>query len=445
MSINKTKFPKDFLWGAGSAAYQVEGAVNEDGRGKSIWDQFCTVPGSIIHGETANIACDHYHRYKEDVALMHELGIDAYRFSIAWPRILPQGRGDVNKAGLDFYDKLIDELLSKHIQPFITLYHWDLPQALEEEGGWVNRNTINAFVEYAEIVSSRFGDRVKNWITHNEPWSISWLGYERGQYAPGKKGEKNALAAAHHLLLSHGMAVPIIRRNSPGAQVGIALSLNPVLPATNNPLDAHAAFFKDGTGNRWFLDPIFSGEYPADVLKVVQKNMPIVEKDDLQTIATPIDFLGVNHYTVSRVQWVEGHGTIYVPYHQANYTDMNWEVYPNGLYEMLLRIDRLYKPKKIYITENGAAYPDVRLHDGTVYDPERQRYIENYIEACGRAIHDRVPLAGYFVWTLLDNFEWVYGYRKRFGIVYVDYTTLERIPKFSAHWYKDFIKKQKQL
>lgn len=437
-SFNKFHFPKEFLWGVATSAYQIEGAVNEEGRGESIWDRFSAMPGKIQNGETATIACDHYHRYKEDVAIIRELGVDAYRFSISWPRILPQGQGVVNKAGLDFYDRLVDELLANHIKPFATLYHWDLPQALEEQGGWLNRNCVHAFCEYTQHVVARLGDRVKNWITINEPSSVAKSGYEDGKLAPGKSGLENGLAAAHHILLAHGTAIPYIRQLSPGAEVGIAMNINCVYPASDHPVDAKAAFVIYGRGNRWYLEPLFLGIYPEDILSTVQSKMPFMKDTDLPTIATPIDFLGINHYTVYYIN-VVGKG-----YAKTRHlTDMGWEVYPKGLYDILLRINLLYRPKKIYITENGAAFPDKQHPDGTVHDLERQRYLESYIEACSDAIKAKVPLSGYFVWSLLDNFEWTHGFGKRFGIIHVDFSTLKRTPKYSALWYKEFIKSQK--
>lgn len=435
------QFPPDFLFGAATASYQIEGAVDEDGRGESIWDRFSATPGKVRNGETGMIACDHYHRYRDDVALMRELGLGAYRFSVAWPRIVPQGRGPVNEKGLDFYDRLVDELLTNGIEPFITLYHWDLPQVLEDEGGWLNRDTIDAYVDYVAAVTGRLGDRVHNWITENEPQVSSWQGYGSGEHAPGRSGQDNALAAAHHLLVSHGRAVNVIRRESPGAQVGITLNMSPIYPLSESRQDAEAVKLADGIGNRWFADPIFRGEYPADIVAVYEDRMPQIKDGDMATIATPIDFLGVNNYTRSVVSADPASGR---PTHHrvedAEYTDMDWEVYPDGLYDLLTRIHRDYRPRRMYVTENGSSFRDVREHDGGVRDPERQQYLASHLAACSRAIRDGVPLAGYFAWSLLDNFEWAHGYWMRFGIVYVDYPTLERVPKSSAFWYRDLIK-----
>jgi len=431
-------FPDDFIWGAATASYQIEGAVDEDGRGESVWDRFSATPGKVRAGDTGAIACDFYHRYPEDVRLMRELGIDAFRFSIAWPRVLPAGCGAVNEKGLDFYDRLVDALLEQGIEPFPTLFHWDTPQALEDEGGWIARPTAEAFAEYADVVATRLGDRVKFWMTHNEPWVYAWIGHAWGRHAPGRTSERDAVHAAHHLLLAHGWAVDAIRRAAPDAQVGIVLNLAHVYPETGTPEDEAAAYRVDGEGNRWFLDPVFRGSYPADLLERNEIVAPVVRDGDLETIAAPIDMLGVNNY----FRFIVGagpDGPRMVRNPEAQYTEMGWEVYPDGLYELLVRVARDYEPKAIYVTENGAAFGDVRVHDGAVHDPERTSYLQTYIAAVGRAIADGAPIKGYFVWSLFDNFEWAEGYSKRFGIVYVDYPTQERIPKDSFYWYRDLI------
>jgi beta-glucosidase len=436
-------FPTNFLWGAATASYQIEGAASEDGRSESIWDRFAATPGKVRNGESGAVACDFYHRYKDDIALMRGLGLQAFRFSIAWPRILPEGTGAVNEAGLDFYDRVVDELLENDIEPFVTLYHWDLPQVLEERGGWPDRMIIDAFSDYVDVVTRRLGDRVHNWITHNEPWVAAWLGYGWGGHAPGRTGEATALAVCHNLMLSHGHAVPIIRGNSPDAQVGITLNLTPAYPASGSENDVLAVRQGDGFGNRWFLDPIFRGEYPVDVLERFGERMPAIEPRDLGIISTPIDFLGINNYSriVLKTDDVTGTPTP-TRVDGSQYTDMDWEVYPDGLHDLLIRVARDYAPKRIYVTENGAAFSDVRTHEGAVNDPERIDFLQAYLGACSRAIDEGVPLHGYFVWSLLDNFEWAHGYSKRFGIVYVEYNTLERVPKGSAFWYSDLIKKQ---
>jgi beta-glucosidase len=439
-------FPRDFVWGAATAAYQIEGAANEDGRGESVWDRFCATPGKVRNGDTGAVACDFYHRYRDDIALMRELGIDAFRFSIAWPRILPEGRGLVNRKGLDFYDRLVDELLGNGIDPYVTLFHWDTPQALEDKGGWPARATVDAFAEYVEVVGERLGDRVGHWITHNEPWVVAWVGHGWGHHAPGHMSDADALATAHHLLLSHGRAVEILRRVSPSSEVGITLNLDNPYAVSDDPEDVAAARWVDGLHNRWFLDPIFRGEYPSDMLEAWRESMPVVEDGDLATIATSIDFLGVNNYTSPFVSADENGGRSRI-IHRANVdrTDMGWEVVPEGLHDLLVRLHHDYAPPAIYVTENGAAFADVRGHDGSVLDPERQSYFSEYIEAAGCAIAEGVPLRGYFAWSLLDNFEWAWGYWKRFGLIYVDYATLERVPKGSFYWYRDFIQQQRGI
>jgi beta-glucosidase len=438
-TILRQSFPAGFTWGAATAAYQIEGAAAEDGRGESIWDRFCAADGKVRNGDNGAVACDFYHRYREDVALMRELGVNGFRLSVSWPRIVPQGRGAVNVAGLDFYDRLVDELLAAEIEPFVTLYHWDLPQALEDRGGWPQRETVDAFAEYVEAFAARLGDRVRHWITHNEPRVASWLGYGWGMHAPGRTSERDALAAAHHLLLSHGRAVEILRRESPGAQVGITLDVFPVYPASPSEPDVEAARHFDGVHNRWFLDPIFRGAYPADLLEHFGPSAPRIEDGDLRLIAAPLDFMGVNYYRREVVARSENGGarTVHMP--DSDYTDMGWEVSPEGLYDLLRSLQDEYGPEAIYVTENGAAYGDLRAHDGSVRDPERQDYLSEHINVIGRAVADGVPIAGYFVWSFLDNFEWAHGYSKRFGIVYVDYPTLARIPKSSFYWYRDFI------
>jgi beta-glucosidase len=438
-----TTFPADFVWGAATAAYQIEGAVDADGRGESIWDRFCATPGKVRNGESGAVACDFYHRYPDDIRLMRELGLDGFRLSIAWPRILPEGRGRVNQAGLDFYDRLIDELLAQGLRPFPTLYHWDLPQVLEDEGGWAARSTAEAFVEYTEAVAERLGDRVTHWITHNEPWVAAWLGYGSGEHAPGRASTDDALAAAHHLLLSHGWAAEAIRRSAPDAKVGITLVLNPAYPASDSEADRAAAQHADGFFNRWFLDPVFRGTYPADLLEYFAPSAPPVQNGDLATIATPIDFLGVNYYSRQVLRANSNGGRPVVVRPEAEYTAMDWEIYPDGLFDLLVRVRDDYDPPPIYITENGAAFADHPTHDGKVVDPERQAYIAAHLDAIARAIEAGVPMAGYFVWSLLDNFEWAHGYSKRFGIVYVDYPTLDRVPKASYGWYRDFIAVQR--
>jgi beta-glucosidase len=440
MTEPASTFPRDFVWGAATAAYQIEGAANEDGRGESVWDRFSATPGKVRNGDNGAIACDFYHRYSDDIALMRELGLDAFRFSISWPRVLPEGRGRVNEKGLDFYDRLVDELLGNGIDPYVTLFHWDTPQILDEAGGWPARDTVSAYEQYVEVVVRRLGDRVRHWITHNEPWVVAWVGHAWGHHAPGRTSDAEALATAHHLLLSHGRAVGIIRSFAPQAEVGITLNLDHPYAASEHPADVAAARWVDGLHNRWFLDPIFRGRYPADMLEAWRDSLPTIEDDDLQTIAAPIDFLGVNNYTSPLVGADTNGGRSQILHRDdVDRTDMGWEVVPDGLHDLLLRLHRDYAPPAIYVTENGAAYADVRGHDGTVPDPERQAYLAGHIDAGLRARAAGVPLRGYFAWSLLDNFEWAWGYWKRFGLVYIEYSTLERIPKGSFYWYRDFI------
>ncbi|HET90122.1 MAG TPA: beta-glucosidase [Chloroflexi bacterium] len=436
--MTHTCFPSNFIWGAATASYQIEGAWNEDGKGESIWDRFSHTPGAVANGDTGDVACDHYHRWCEDVALMKTLGLQAYRFSIAWPRLLPAGRGDVNQAGLDFYDRLVDALLEAGITPFVTLYHWDLPQALQDAGGWPARATAEAFVEYADLASRALGDRVAHWITLNEPFVSAVVGYLDGRHAPGHTNLDEMLAAAHHLLLGHGWAVPVIRQNRPQAEVGIVLNLGGQHPASPSPADRAAAWRQDGVIHRWFLDPLAGRGYPADVVQWRGRPMDFVMGGDLEHIAAPLDFLGVNYYTrgIVRSQEIpENENEPRTVFPNPEHTEMGWEVYPEGLYEILGRLHFCYPFPALYVTENGAAYPDQVGPSGEVDDARRVSYLEQHLVQAGRAIAVGVPLRGYFAWSLLDNFEWAHGYSKRFGLVYVDYRTQQRILKRSAHWY----------
>ncbi len=438
-------FPADFVWGAATSAFQIEGATTVDGRGPSIWDTFCAKPGAILDGSTGEPACDHYRRYPEDVSLLKSLGVSAYRFSIAWPRIIPAGRGLVEARGLDFYDRLVDELLRAGITPWATLYHWDLPQPLEDAGGWPVRATAEAFVPYVDAVTRRLGDRVKRWITHNEPWCASILGYRTGHHAPGRQEPAAALAAAHHLLLSHGMAVPVVRANVPGGKVGITLNLNPATPASDSPQDRDAARRFDGDFNRWFLDPVHGRGYPADVVAdhaaAGVDALAAVRDGDLATIAVPTDFLGVNYYTRAITRGPEEGNlprAVPEPGPEAR-TDIGWEVHPESFRALLVRLAREYPTGPVFITENGAATHDAPGRDGRIADARRVAYLEAHLAAIAAAQAEGAPVAGYFVWSLLDNFEWAYGYAQRFGIVWVDYATQARIPKDSARWYRGVV------
>lgn len=432
-------FPPTFLWGAATASHQIEGGRDE--RGESIWDRFARIPGKVRNGDTGDIACDHVHRWRDDVALMRDLGLRSYRFSLSWPRILPAGSGPVNTAGLDFYDRLTDALLENGIQPAVTLYHWDLPQSLEDAGGWPARATVDRYAAYVEIALRRLGDRVKIWITHNEPWLVGWLGYGRGIHAPGRESPRDALATIHHLLLSHGHAVRLVRSLVPDARVGITLHHTPVFPVSDDPADVAAAWRADGTAHRWFLDPLYRGQYPADIMHLWEADLPAIHPGDMDLIATPTDFLGINYYS-RRVVRAGEQGEAVTVRQEGEHMTVDSEVYPAALLDALLRIRRDYAPPSIYITENGAAFEDVRLQNGAVLDPERRAYLESHIRTVADARAAGVPVDAYYAWSLLDNYEWAYGYQKRFGLIYVDYPTQERIPKASYTWYRDFIRTQ---
>jgi beta-glucosidase len=430
-------FPPGFRFGAATAAYQIEGAVHEDGRGDSIWDTFCRIPGAILNGDTGDVACDHYHRWEQDLDLMSQLGLESYRFSISWPRVQPDGTGPLNPAGVRFYRRLIEGLLDRGIEPIATLYHWDLPQPLQDAGGWAARETAERFAGYAQHMARELGDLVGTWITHNEPWVVTFIGHVQGRFAPGMRDWPTALAVSHHLLLSHGMAVDAL----PG-KVGITLNANPAHPV--GPGDEDAARIWDGHLNRWFLDPVLRGSYPQDILSLYEERVgPIdaIRNGDLEVIGKPIDFLGVNYYFVARVRADPDAGPLGVAQvpGEGALTAMGWEVEPGGLYELLVRLRDDYGPIPIAITENGAAYDDPPPTNGLVPDPERVAYLQGHIDAVARAIEDGVDVRRYLAWSLLDNFEWNSGYSKRFGIVAVDYETQRRTLKSSGAWYRDLI------
>jgi beta-glucosidase len=429
------RFPKDFMWGVASSAFQIEGAASADGKGPSIWDEFCLRPGATADGSDGQVACDHYNRLESDLDLIMALGIQGYRFSVSWPRIQPAGYGPINTRGLDFYDRLVDGLLERNIQPFLTLYHWDLPAALQREhSGWADRDTAHRFAEYAALVARHLGDRVRSFCTHNEPWVTATIGHELGHFAPGIKDRAVAMQVSHHCLLSHGLAAQAIRSSCSNVDVGIVLNLAPVSPATESAADELQASREDGLLVRWYLDALLRGQYPADVLEFLGADAPQRRVEDAQLIAQPLDFLGVNYYhpIVSTVT------KPFSPAHAgAVLTDMGWEVAPDLFTELLVRINRDYDLPPVFITENGAAYRD-NVVDGRVQDENRRAYIETHVRAMADAIERGVDVRGYFVWSLLDNFEWASGYSKRFGIYYVDYPTQTRILKHSGIWYKDF-------
>ena len=436
---NLPVFPKDFVWGVATSAFQIEGAASEDGKRPSIWDDFCRVPGAIADGSDGQRACDHYHRWPDDLALIDDLGVDAYRFSVSWPRVQPLGQGAWNEKGLAFYDRLVDGLLERGIAPYLTLNHWDLPSALQAQGGWAHRDTVYRFVDYARGMAARLGDRVAAITTHNEPWVMAVLGHETGVFAPGVKHRATAMQVAHHLLLSHGLALQALRAQGCKSRLGIVLNLSPVQPASDNEADRAAARHEDGTLLRWYMDPLLKGEYPADILQFLGADAPQVEPGDMAAINTPMDFLGLNYYSRTVISAA---GAWDAKRSGNPITEMGWEVYPQGLTELLLRLHRDYTLPPLYVKENGAAFKDV-FENGRVHDAARTDYIARHIGAVAEAMRLGVPMAGYMVWSLLDNFEWASGYEKRFGIVHVDYATLARTPKDSALWYRSFLQAQK--
>mgnify|MGYP003777529687 CR=1 FL=1 len=460
------QFPTGFLWGSATAAYQIEGAVADDGRTPSIWDTFSHTPGRVQGDDNGDVADDHYHRFREDVALMAELGLTAYRFSVSWSRITPQvgpdGLGPVNAEGLAFYSDLVDALNEAGISPAVTLYHWDLPQALEDAGGWTSRRTAELFGEYAAVVAGALGDRVPLFTTLNEPWCSAFLGYASGVHAPGRTEDPAALTAVHHLNLAHGLGAAAIRAAAPNAKVAITLNLAWVLPETDSALDADAARRVDGLQNRLFLDPVLHGRYPEDVLAdtAAVTDWSFVLPGDLEIISAPVDAFGLNYYSPTVVRhWTrerpkeqaDGHGDgaaspwiacddVEFPIQHGRKTDMGWTIDPRGLTELLLRVARERPGLPLMVTENGAAFPD-RLDDhGRIVDQDRIDYLRAHLGAVHRAIAAGAPVTGYYVWSFLDNFEWAWGYAKRFGIVHVDYTTLDRTPKDSARFYAEVIR-----
>jgi beta-glucosidase len=448
---NKIIFPENFIWGSATASYQIEGAWNKHGKGESTWDRFTHTPGKIKNNDNGDVANDHYRLWKKDIGVMKKLGLQAYRFSVSWPRILPTGRGKANQKGLDFYSRLVDGLLAANITPFVTLNHWDLPQALEDKGGWTVRPIVDAFVEYTDVVTKKLGDRVKNWVTHNEPAVVAWMGYSTGEHAPGLKDYSLGVRAAHHLLLSHGLAVPVIRRNSPNSEAGIVLNIGWKVPASNSAMDMELARLDDGRWFRWFADPVYARGYPADMVEHFSKmgalpnGLDFVQAGDMKVIATPTDFIGLNYYNrnLHRANVPDNDPQIDfpLPITPENWTEMNWENYPDGLTGILGRVYFNYLPRKIYITENGASYSTPLDENGNIPDVHRTNYLRTHFAAAHRAMQAGVPLVGYFVWSLMDNFEWSFGYAQRFGIVWVNFETQERILKDSAKWYKTVIKK----
>ncbi len=456
-----TRLPAGFVLGSATAAYQIEGAFDEDGRGPSIWDTFSHTPGLTQAGDTGDVADDHYHRLDEDLDLMAELGLQAYRFSIAWSRILPTGRGPVNEAGIAFYSRLVDGLLARNIRPVATLYHWDLPQPLEDEGGWANRATAGAFADYARIIGAALGDRVHTWTTLNEPWCSAFLGYASGAHAPGKRDREASLKAAHHLNLAHGLGVQALRSViRPDGLCSVTLNLHKFRPVGETGPEAEAKV--SALGNDVFLGPILEGEYSAELLKVTAEitDWSFVQDGDLAVIRQPIDVLGVNYYATSNVElwdgvsprrhedghspstgwsWPGAEDVEFIPT-EGPHTEMGWNIDPAGLEEMLADLTARYPAQPLMITENGAAFADPVGEDGVVHDADRIDYVRRHLAAVVRAVEAGADVRGYFLWSLMDNFEWAYGYSKRFGMVHVDYDTLRRTPKDSARWYADLIR-----
>ncbi|HZB31825.1 MAG TPA: GH1 family beta-glucosidase [Streptosporangiaceae bacterium] len=442
--------PADFVWGVATSAYQIEGAAAEDGRSASIWDTFAHTPGNVDGGHTGDVACDHYHRWPEDIELMKRLGVDAYRFSIAWPRVVPGGAGPVNPAGLAFYDRLVDALLEAGITPFPTLFHWDLPQALQDRGGWAARETAEHFAAYASYVGAALGDRVTRWATLNEPMCVAWIGHIEGRHAPGLSDIGVAVPASYHLLLAHGLGAQALRATVPGAEVGIVHLVHPCEPggdryADVREADVRAATRYDGHHNRWWLDPVHGRGFPADMIDVYGVDLP-ERPGDLDAIGVSLDWLGVNYYNPSVVVDDAGGPPPYgrlSPPAGTRRTMLDWEIRAEGLERMLLRVSADYRPARLYVTENGSAWPDTVGPDGRVHDPERAAYLDEHVAACARAAGRGAPVAGYFAWSLMDNFEWAYGYDARFGLVHVDYATQVRTIKDSGLRYNDIIRRHR--
>lgn len=450
--------PRNFLFGAATSAYQIEGGWDADGKGPSIWDRFTRRRGRIHQGHTGDIACNTYHDFETDIEIMRVLGLDAYRFSVAWARVLPEGRGRVNEKGLDYYERLVDALLAAGILPFVTLFHWDMPQALHDQmGGFDHRDCAAVFADYAEVVGRRLGDRVRHWITLNEPWVHSTFGHGTGFHAPGRRNPKALMRSVHHQLLGHGLAAARLKDTDPDAQVGLSLNLTPFYPASDTDKDRLAALRADQLINRLFLDPLFKGTYPEPLWGKLRRFHPRVEPGDMEIIAHPLDFLGINYYTRARVRhhglipffnlWPDSLPAMVSDVEErqlAAYSQMGWEVYPAGLFETLFMLKKEYGNPPIYVTENGAAYPDEVSADGRVHDAGRRDYLEQHLAVTAAAAGVDVDVRGYFVWSLIDNFEWTYGYDRRFGIVHVDFDTQQRTIKDSGYWYAEQIRQHRE-
>lgn len=439
----KINFPKKFLWGSATAAYQIEGAFDENGRGESIWDRYCRTPGNICDGTSGDVGCDHYHLYEQDIEIMKKLGLKAYRFSISWPRIFPNGFGEPNEKGMNFYKKLVERLIENGIKPAITLYHWDLPQKLQDIGGWANRAVTDYFEQYASYVFSQLGELVPLWITFNEPYCTSFVGNWAGRHAPGLRDYKTSVLVSHHLLLAHGKAVRAYRKMQFKGEIGITLNMNHAYPKTNSLENVKAAELSHAAWNRWFADPIFKGYYPREAVELYKEKgvLPEISAEDLQIINMPIDFLGLNNYFSTLTSADSNHWPLGIKdeFFGKDYTEMGWGINPQGLYDLLLRLNKDYGGIKIYITENGAAFRDMVGSNGEIEDQNRIEFLAGYLCQVHRAIEAGVNLQGYFLWSLMDNFEWAYGYSKRFGIVHIDYETQKRTIKKSGYWYRNVI------
>ncbi|MGO1296776.1 MAG: GH1 family beta-glucosidase [Vibrio sp.] len=441
--MNKYELPQDsqlrkreFVFGVATSAYQIEGGVNEGGRGQSIWDTFCRQPGKVDKGDHGDIACDHYHLWKQDIEMIANLGVDAYRFSIAWPRIQPQ-EGVINQQGLDFYEQIINECHTRGMKVYVTLYHWDLPQYLEDKGGWLNRETAYKFAEYADVVSKYFGNKIDVYTTLNEPFVASFLGYRWGLHAPGIKGEREGLLASHHMMLGHGLAMPILRTNAPDAKHGVVFNASPSYPHSEQ--DQGAAGYDEAENYHWFMDPVLKGEYPRLVVEKQSANMPMILQGDLEIMSAPVDYIGVNYYTRNVVRYDDQGNVESVQQPHNEHTYIGWEIYPQGLTDLLVRIKERYpNVPPLYVTENGAAGDDQCI-DGRVNDEQRVRYFQEHLNAVDDAIKSGVQVDGYFAWSLMDNFEWAFGYCQRFGMVYVDYETQKRTLKQSAIAYQNML------
>ena len=452
MIESNNKFPKNFIWGTATSSYQIEGAFNTDGKGPSVWDTHSHTEGKIKNNDNGDIACNHYSLWEGDCKLLKNLGVTAYRFSTSWPRIFPKGiENKPNMLGLDFYSRIVDTLLENDILPFLTLNHWDIPQGIEDLGGWPNRDVINYYLEYTYWLSKHLGDRVKNWITHNEPWCISYKGYIEGDFPPGLKNNwSKSIATTHHLLLSHGMAIPEIKSNSAESQVGISLNLTPAVPASLSEYDIDECDRFDGVFNRMYLDPLFKKSYPQDILDwlvednlIKKSDLEILSDQDLQIIATDADFLGVNYYSraIIRNKKISKEKNLPVEIKASEKTDFGWEVHPESFYKLLIRIKNDYSLKKIYITENGCSYKNGPDKNKIINDNKRIDYHSSHLLSLKKAIDNGVPCEGYFAWSLMDNFEWCEGFQQRFGLIWIDFESLERIPKNSFFWYKNIINK----